>query len=123
MPGLPLGEIGADQAVELHGEVRRDYSPPWGGALQVAAFAQQGWVQQHKATWERWEGVRADPGNFVDVANVGLSAVQTFTGQWVLRAVVGRQVGGNPVRNPVTGQDSDGKTSRHRAWFQLIHYF
>lgn len=122
-PGLPLGEIGADQGIEIHAEWRRDFVPAWGGALQASTFAQKGWVKQHKAPWDGWQGARTDVGNSIDVATVGLAAVQTWKNAWVVRGVLGRQAGGNPLRNPVTGLDSDGKGRRYRAWFQLIHYF
>jgi hemolysin activation/secretion protein len=121
--GYPLGEAGGDQGWEMMAELRRDFVVPWGGTLQGGLFYQQGWLKNHKHTWNNWQGTNSIIENDITLKTVGLSAVQTLTDAWVLRGMVGWQLGSNPMRNPTTGTASDGDKDKYRAWFQVIRYF
>jgi len=121
--GYPVGEAGGDQAVEIHAEVRREVTAPWGGQLHGSLFYQQGWLQQHKSTWDGWNAWNPEVDNHVSLKTAGLGATQTWDRTWVLRGLIGWQLGENPVRNPLTGNASDGKDEKFRAWVQVVRYF
>lgn len=121
--GYPVGEAAGDQGADLHLELRRDFHPPWGGVLVGGVFWQQGWVQQHRRPWDGWQGPLPDQPNRVTLRSAGFTLGQNWGAQWVVRAHVGWQVGDNPLRNPRTGQATDGSTSDYRAWIQAIRYF
>lgn len=121
--GYPVGEAAGDEGADLHLELRRDFRAPWGGILQGGIFWQQGWLLQHKRPWDGWQGPIPDQPNHVTLKSAGLALSQNWGAQWVVRAHVGWQVGDNPLRNPRTGQATDGSTSDFRAWIQAIRYF
>lgn len=123
IPGYPVGEAAGDQGAELAVELRRDFVVPWGGTLTGAMFYQQGWLTIHKASWDGWRGSNTIIDNNITMKSVGFSLVHTFSGAWVLRGLVGWQVGDNPMRDPVSGVASDGERRRTRGWFQAIRYF
>jgi len=122
--GYPIAETSGDQGIEIHAEVRRDFVAPWGGNMQAGLFYEQGWVQQQKNTWNGWNALDPSLSNSVTLQTVGLQLTQTFQNTWVIRGLVGWQVGSDdsPVKQ-VTGNDSDGRNQAYRAWFQIIRYF
>lgn len=121
--GYPTGEAGGDQGVEIAAELRRDFLAPWGGTLMGGLFYQQGWLKNHKSPWNGWQGSNPIIENHITMRSAGVSLVQTLSGAWVLRGLIGWQLGDNPMRDPLTGVASDGATARYRAWFQAIRYF
>lgn len=123
LPGYPIGEVSGDQGAEIHAEVRRDFAAPWGGSLQGGVFYGVGWVQQQKNTWNGWNAFAPDASNGVTLQTVGLQLTQTFQNAWVIRGVVGWQVGKEPPVKQLTGDDTDGRSADYRAWFQVIRYF
>jgi hemolysin activation/secretion protein len=122
--GYPIAETSGDQGIEIHAEVRRDFAAPWGGNLQAGLFYEQGWVQLLKNTWNGWNALDPSQSNHVTLQTAGLQVTQTFQNAWVIRGLVGWQVGSDdsPVKQ-VTGNDSDGRSQSYRAWFQIIRYF
>lgn len=122
--GYPVGEAGGDRGADAHLEVRREFAAPWGGLAQGGVFWQQGWIRQHKAPWEGWQGL-VNPGqpNALTLKTVGFSLTQNWGAEWVLRGNAGWQVDDNPLRDPRNGRATDGRTARLRAWVQVIRYF
>lgn len=123
VPGYPLGEVGGDEGHEIFAELRHDFAVPWAGTLTGGVFFDQAWVKQHESPWRGWQAGNGRLHNSVTLKSAGLSLVQTLPGAWVLRGLIGWQVGDNPVREPATGEASDGSKRRYRAWFQVIRYF
>jgi hemolysin activation/secretion protein len=121
--GYPLGEVGGDMGLEVNLELRREFVPPWGGYLHGSLFYQQGWAKQHKSPWTGWQGNYIGLDNTVSLRTLGLGATQSWASTWVLRGLIGWQVGSNPLEDPRTGEDSDGDSDDFRAWFQVLRYF
>lgn len=121
--GYPTGEAGGDEGMEIFGELRRDFIPTWGGTLTAGMFYQQGWLKMHKDPWSGWQGTNNIIENRITMKSAGFSVVQTLTNAWVIRGMIGVQLGENPVRNPVTGLTSDGRSDKYRIWAQAIRYF
>ena len=105
-------------------KIRRDFRQmPWGGDFQLSLFYATGQVRLNEDPWEGWQGGNPIIENEIHLSSWGLAASQTWEEGVVLRASIGRQIGSNDGRNPVTGDDSDGSDSDVRAWFQAIYYF
>lgn len=121
--GYPVGQASGDQGWELHAELRRDIPTPWAGRLHGFVFAQHGQVTQHHSTWAGWQGSRTDMANTQSLSTVGVGIVQSLESQWLIRAMLGRQVGTNHLADPATGADLDGRTRNWRAWIQVVRYF
>ena len=121
--GYPVGEAGGDEGVEVLAELRRDFVLPWAGTLLGGIFYQQGWIKNHKNPWDGWEGNNPIIENDFNLKTAGVSLTKTLPDSWVLRGLVGWQLGDNPMRDPATGEDSDGSTDDYRGWFQVIRYF
>ena len=124
VPGYPTGEASGDHGANLHLDVRYDFAnAPWGGALQGTVFYSAGWVQLFDEPWNGWEGDNPLIENSYTLQSYGLSVSQTWSSGMIVRASVGRQVGSNPGRNPVSGDFADRSSSSYRAWLQAIYYF
>ena len=123
LAGYPSGEATGDLGAEISVELRHDIAPPWRGTLQVGTLFQQGWVRMHKTPWDGWQGGNPLLRNSFSLRTVGVNVLSTFSDGWVVRGMIGRQVGQNPMRNPATGRASDGIGSDYRAWLQVIRYF
>ncbi|MCB1890394.1 MAG: ShlB/FhaC/HecB family hemolysin secretion/activation protein [Rhodocyclaceae bacterium] len=122
--GYPIGEAAGDEGLALHLEVRHHLeAPPWGGALQSGLFVQQGWIRLHHTPWDGWQGSNPLIENEFSQESVGFSLTQTWPGQWVVRGLIGWQLGDNPLRAPDTDQASDGSDAAYRGWIQAVHYF
>ena len=61
--------------------------------------------------------------NNIDLQSVGIGLTQSWPEQFILRGVLGYQIGSNDAENPFTGEASDGSTKDYRAWVQGICYF
>jgi hemolysin activation/secretion protein len=117
LAGYPVGEASGDQGNEAWIELRHDAAPPWGGSLQAGLFYRQGWLERFKSPWS------AVADNHVTLKTVGLQLTQTIESQWVIRGLVGWQVGPRSPIEASTGSNSDGRDQDFRAWFQVIRYF
>jgi hemolysin activation/secretion protein len=123
IPGYPIGEVGGDQGAEIWVELRRDFAAPWGGALQAGLSYEAGWVQQQRNPWQGWNSIDPTLSNGLTLQSVGLQLTQTVQNTWVIRGLVGRQIGAKPPIQQLTGYDSDGRRADYRGWFQVIRYF
>lgn len=124
IPGYPTGEASGDHGAHLHVDLRHDFlNMPWGGDFQASLFYATGWVRLFDETWEGWEGDNPIIDNDITLSSWGLSLSQTWASGLIVRASLGRQLGSNEGRDPVTGDDSDGSDSDFRAWVQTIYYF
>jgi len=118
LAGYPIAEASGDQGNEIHLELRRDFAAPWGGNLQTGLFYEQGWLKRFKNPW-----YSLDTDNNITLKTVGLQLTQTIESKWVIRGLVGWQVGSQSPIEKVTGNNSDGRDQGYRAWFQVIRYF
>ena len=124
IPGYPTGELGGDHGARLQVDVRYDLPYlPWGGDLQLSLFYTAGWAQLFDDPWDGWEGDNPVIRNDITLLSWGLACSQVWSEGIVLRSSIGRQIGSNDGRNPVTGEDSDRSDDDYRAWFQAIYYF
>ena len=124
VPGYPVGEMSGDYGANAQADVRYDVPRvPWRGDLQLSVFGSAGWVRLYADTWEGWEGPNTVISNNLTLYSWGVAATQTWPSGIVLRGSVGRQLGNNNGRNPVTGDDTDQSDDDYRAWFQVIYYF
>lgn len=124
IPGYPTGEASGDHGANVHADLRYDFlNMPWGGDFQVSVFWSTGWVRLFDETWEGWEGDNPIIDNDITLSSWGLSLSQTWASGLIVRASIGRQIGDNDGRDPLTGDDSDGTDRDYRAWIQTIYYF
>lgn len=124
VPGYPTGEASGDSGARVYADLRRDFrNTPWRGDFQLSIFYAIGEVRLHQDPWPGWEGGNPIIKNRIQLSSLGLAASQTWASGVVLRGSVGWQLGNNPGRNPVTGEDSDGSDADYRAWVQAIYYF
>jgi hemolysin activation/secretion protein len=121
--GYPVGEAGGDDGLEVLAELRHEFVLPWSGTLTGGVFYQQGWIRNHKDPWDGWEGTNTLIENNFTLKSTGISLTKTLPDAWVIRGLVGWQLGDNPMEDPETGDDSDGSSDDYRAWFQVIRYF
>lgn len=123
VPGYPTGEASGDDAAVLHLDLRHDYySQPWGGVLQASVFYTYGMATLYKDTFPGFQGINPDFKNTVKLQSLGLGFTQTWR-RFVLKAMLGWQLGDNAGADPVTGADSDKSDKDYRAWVQGIYYF
>lgn len=124
LAGYPVGEVGGDEGAELHTELRYLIdTPPWGRQLQTSLFYQLGHIRVHDAPWAGWQGNNAQLSNEFTLRSAGISLTQNLGQDWLVRALVGWQLGANPAADPISGEASDDSDANHRAWFQAIRYF
>jgi hemolysin activation/secretion protein len=116
LAGYPVAEASGDQGAEIHLELRRDFAAPWGGNLQAGLFYGQGWLKQFKDPW-------LPVDNSLSLQTVGLQLTQTIDRKWLIRGLVGWQVGSESPIEKLTGNNADGRDEGYRGWFQVIRYF
>ncbi|MEY4563451.1 MAG: hypothetical protein RLZZ618_2728 [Pseudomonadota bacterium] len=114
--GFPSAEASGDQGAEIHLELRRDFAAPWGGNLQAGLFYEQGWLKRAKDPW-----VAVD--NSASLQSIGVQLTQTIDSKWLIRGLLGWQLGSESYIEKATGANSDGKNDNYRAWFQVVRYF
>ena len=61
--------------------------------------------------------------NRITLQSAGVGLTQTWQETFVLRGLLGYQVGDNETADPQTGEATDGSSQDYRAWFQGIYYF
>lgn len=124
MPGYPVGEMSGDHGANLQADLRYDLpSIPWGGDLQLSVYYSAGWARLFEDPWDGWQGANPIISNNLTLYSWGVAASQTWPSGIVLRTSIGRQIGDNDARNPVTGDATDQSDDDYRAWFQMIYYF
>jgi hemolysin activation/secretion protein len=124
MPGYPVGEMSGDYGANFQTDVRYDVrNVPWGGDLQLSTFYSAGWVRLFEDPWQGWQGVNPIISNNLSLYSWGVTASQTWPSGVVLRGSIGRQIGDNDGRNPITGDSTDQSDDDYRAWLQVIYYF
>jgi len=122
--GYPTGEVSGDEGALLHADLRYDfYDMPWRGNLQASVFYAVGWATLFKDTWSGWNAPNPDLDNHVNLQSVGFGLTQTWDETFVLRGLLGYQVGSNETEDPASGEATDGSSKNYRAWFQGIYYF
>jgi hemolysin activation/secretion protein len=122
--GYPTGEASGDDGALFHADLRYDfYNPPWKGNLQLSAFYSYGWTNLFHDPWDGWEGTNTLITNDITLQSAGIGLAQIWSNTMVIRAMYGRQIGDNDVRNPTTGEASDGSSNDYRFWINTIFYF
>lgn len=121
--GYPVGQASGDSGWELHAELRRDISMNGNGRLHGFVYAQHGEVRQHHRTWAGWQAGNPGQSNTQSLSTVGIGLVHNIEGIWLIRGMLGHQVGRNALADPATDADADGRTRNWRLWFQAIRYF
>ncbi len=124
VPGYPTGEVSGDEGLLAHVDLRYDfYDLPWGGSFQASTFYSWGEVKLFKDTWPGWEAGNPIIQNRITLESFGIAINQSWPEGFVVRGMIGWQVGDNDGRNPITDKDSDNSNSNSRAWLQGIYYF
>ena len=72
---------------------------------------------------QKANGLQQTTPNNVSLAGIGVGASLTQPGRWELRGQWACKVGPNAGRNPTTGTDADGRSSRSRAWVDMTVSF
>lgn len=103
----PAGETAGDQSaiaqIEYHRRLRE--------GLRAFGFYDHGWIELHRHPWTGFTG-----RNQVQLKGIGAGVVWNPHPRVELSLVGAAKVGRNPLADPVTRQDSDGRSSRYRLW-------
>jgi len=103
----PAGETAGDQSVigqlEYHRRLRE--------GLRAFAFYDHGWIELHRNVWPGFMGK-----NQVQLKGIGAGVVWNPAPRFELSLIGAAKVGRNPLADPVTGNDSDGRSRRYRLW-------
>ena len=122
--GYPTGQVAGDDAALLHTDLRYDFNRvPWRGQFQLSAFYTCGWTRIWKDPYPGWQGENPNITNDITLQSAGIGLSQTWNGWTVIRAMLGKQIGDNDSRNPLTGDDYDQSDSDYRFWLNAICYF
>ena len=103
----PAGETAGDQSaigqVEYHRRLR--------DGLRAFAFYDHGWIELHRHPWPGFTG-----RNQVQLKGAGAGLVWNPNPRTELSLIGAAKIGRNPLADPVTGHDSDGRARRLRLW-------
>ena len=103
----PAGETAGDQSaiaqIEYHRRLR--------DGLRAFAFYDHGWIELHRNPWAGFTG-----RNQVRLKGAGAGIVWNPGPRVELSLIGAAKVGRNPLADPVTGNDSDGRARRYRLW-------
>lgn len=122
--GYPVGQVGGDDAVLFHADLRYDlYDMTWKGDLQLSAFYTYGWTKIWNDPYPGWESINPIISNEITLQSAGIGLSQTWSDSAVIRAMLGKQIGKNDTRNPITDEDYDQSDSDYRFWLNVIYYF
>lgn len=123
-PGYPTGELGGDDAIQLHLDLRYDlYSLPWGGDFQISTFYTYGKTKINHDSWDNWNITQPYINKKMALQSFGFGASQIWQDKAVIRAMIGWQVGDDDVLNPVNGDAIDNSDKNFRVWLNAITYF
>ena len=122
--GYPTGEVSGDEGALVHADLRYDfYDMPWRGNLQASVFYAVGWAKLFKDTWPNWNAPNPNIENNITLQSAGIGLTQTWDETFVLRGLLGYQVGDNETADPVSGEATDGSSKNYRAWIQGLYSF
>jgi hemolysin activation/secretion protein len=110
----PSGETAGDQSLVAQIEYHRQFSQ----ALRGFAFYDMGWIKVRKHPWPGFVG-----DNSFTLKGAGLGLAWQPASRVELSLIAARKLGHNPVADPLTGNDSDGRSSRFRVWAFAIFRF
>lgn len=103
----PAGETAGDQSLvaqfEYHQRLRE--------SLRAFGFYDHGWIELHRHPWPGYTGA-----NRFQLKGAGIGVAWTPGPRFELSLIGAFKVGRNPLANPVTGNDSDGRANRYRIW-------
>jgi hemolysin activation/secretion protein len=103
----PAGETAGDQSaiaqVEYHRRLRE--------GLRAFAFYDHGWIELHRNPWAGFTG-----RNNAQLKGIGAGIVWNPGPRFELSLIGAAKVGHNPLADPLTGNDSDGRSRRYRIW-------
>ena len=103
----PAGETAGDQSaiaqLEYHRRLR--------DGLRAFAFYDHGWIELHRNPWAGFTG-----RNQVQLKGAGAGVVWNPGPRVELSLIGAAKVGRNPLADPATGNDSDGRSRRYRLW-------
>ena len=103
----PAGETAGDQSAiaqfEYHLRLR--------DGLRAFAFYDHGWIEQHRNPWPGLKG-----RNEVQLKGAGAGLAWNPGPRVELSLIGAAKVGRNPLADPLTGTDSDGRSRRYRLW-------
>lgn len=112
----PSGEAAGASGVRASVEARwLAFSHAAAGDLSLQAFADWGHIRRLQDASD----LTQTTDNSYSIAGAGVGATLTQPGRWEVRAQWAHAIGSNPGRNPTTGFDSDGRSSKSRAWLSL----
>jgi len=103
----PAGETAGDQSVIAQVEYHRRLRD----GLRAFAFYDHGWIELHRNPWAGFSG-----RNQVQLKGIGAGIVWNPAPRFELSLIGAAKVGRNPLADPVTGNDSDGRSRRYRIW-------
>lgn len=87
--------------------------------LQISAFYDQGTIRQSHNT----DYTGTPTINDATLKGVGIGVNWSQPGNFALYAILARRIGDNPLRNLLTGNDSDGSLDRDRLWLSAVKFF
>ena len=70
-----------------------------------------------------WNDPNPELDNDIMLQSAGFGFTQTWDETFVLRGLLGYQVGSNETEDPDSGEATDGSSKNYRAWVQGIYYF
>jgi hemolysin activation/secretion protein len=110
----PAGETAGDQSAIAQLEYHRRL----GEGLRAFAFYDHGWIELHRHPWTGFTG-----RNRVQLKGTGVGVAWAAHRRVELSLIGAAKVGRNPLADPVTGNDSDGRSRRYRIWsFATVRY-
>jgi len=124
----PSGEAAGDSGLRASLEARwQAANHPKLGQLSLLAFVDWGRIKQQQkpvALPATGSGAGAAPAenalpNSASLAGAGVGAALRLPQGAELRLNWARKIGSNPLRNPLTGNDADGREDDHRFWLSL----
>lgn len=122
--GYPVGQVGGDDAVLFHADLRYDlYDMPWRGDFQISAFYTYGWTKIWNDPYPEWQGTNPIISNEIMLQSAGIGFSQIWSDTAVIRAMLGKKIGDNDSRDPITGEDYDQSNRDYRFWLNAIYYF
>ena len=103
----PAGETAGDQSAIAQLEYHRRLGAGW----RAFGFYDHGWIELHRNPWPGLTG-----RNQVRLKGFGAGIVWN-PAPWIELSLIGAaKVGRNPLADPLTGNDSDGRARRYRVW-------
>jgi len=109
--GFPVLEASGDYGATLTAEIRHALAP----TLTVTGFLDAGNVSRRKTL--------VQPKDSTFLSSVGMSLDWSLAGKYTANISIARRVGSNPLKNPETGNDSDGTLKMLPVWVSVNKIF